>query len=416
MHQSERQALYNLKNNKEIVNKKSDKSNTAVIMDRDNYLAEGLRQLNSKHYVEVDQPNLLDLQNIIKNKVDKMREKESLDDETFRYLSEFSKTPKCGKLYLLPKIHKIKGETLDALKNGLCSLRKLPPGRPIISQCSSSTYRIGAYCDYFLIPIVKKQSTYIKDTTDFINKIESLTLPQNILLITYDVTSMYTNMEFSELLTAVEEAYRNNEKEMCNLPYPDTNDLVFLIKTVLQNNFFEFNGKYYKQIIGCAMGSTVSPEVSDIRMYQITQHIMHNFQHVDKVIFHGRYRDDGFIIFNGSESEALQFFEIGNSCHKHLKFTYEISHNSADFLDTTVYKGKSFNEYNKLDIKSFIKPTNNFQYLLRGSAHSQSVFRGFIKGECTRHLRNTNDPETLTNVLEDFKKTFVGEKLCSLRN
>lgn len=99
-------------------------------------------------------------------------------------------------------------------------------------------------------------------------------------------------------------------KHDLSLPYPDASDLVFLIKTALENNYFEFNGKYYKQIIGWAMGSTVSPEVSDIRMYQITQFIMREFEHSDKVIFHGRYRFDGFMIFNGSEQEILQFLEI----------------------------------------------------------------------------------------------------------
>ena len=117
---------------------------------------------------------------------------------------------------------------------------------------------------------------------------------------------MYTNMEFTELISAVDEAYKTSIKNDLSLPYPDASDLVFLIKTVLENNYFEFNGKYYKQIIGCAMGSTVSSEVSDIRMYQITQFIMTEFEHSDKVLFHGRYRDDGFMIFNGSEQEILQ--------------------------------------------------------------------------------------------------------------
>ena len=403
----EREALLSLKNKHQIVIKKADKSNTVVIMDRENYIREGLRQLNSKHYVEVSQPNIFDIQRIIKERVSAMHSKGTLDDETYRFLNNQTTTPKCGQLYLLPKIHKIKGTILSALTDGICNLRELPPGRPIISQCSAPTYKIGAYCDYFLVPIVQNQLTYIKDTTDFINKIESLCLPQNIILVTYDVTSMYTNMEFPELLSAVEEAYKTSIKPDKDLPYPDVSDLVFLIKTILENNYFEFNGKYYKQIIGCAMGCTVSPELSDIRMYQITQFIMTEFQHATKVLFHGRYRDDGFLIFNGSEKEILQFFEIGNRCHKHLKFTFEISCESANFLDTTVFKGKLFQDSQKLDIKSFIKPTNNFQYLHRESAHSQSVFKGFIKGECTRHLRNTNNQDNLISILQDFKENLL---------
>ena len=404
---NEREALVSLKNNQQIVIKKADKSNTVVIMDREKYILEGSRQLNTKHYIEVDRSNLLEIQNNIENKVKEMYINNTLDKETFRYLKESKLQLQSGQLYLLPKIHKIKGTIMSALRNDLCSLKDLPPGRPIISQCNSPTYRIGAYCDHFLVPIIKKQLTYIKDTTDFIKKIESLHLPPNILLVTYDVTSMYTNMEFHELLLAVKDAYINSDKPEINMPYPDTSDLVDLIKIVLENNYFEFNGKCYKQIIGCAMGSTVSPEVSDIRMYQITQQIMTQFKHANKVIFHGRYRDDGFLIFNGSDLEIQDFFQIGNSCHAHLKFTFEISHTSANFLDTTVYKGRKFREQNKLDIRSYIKPTNDFLYLHRDSAHSNSVFKGFIKGECIRHLRNTNNKTELTGILFDFKNHLI---------
>ncbi|XP_061192282.1 uncharacterized protein LOC133200513 [Saccostrea echinata] len=90
---------------------------------------------------------------------------------------------------------------------------------------------------------LQKQSTYIKDTTDFINKIETFKLPDDVLLITYDVTSMYTNMEFDELLSAVNEAYQSANKPQREIPYPNAEDLIFLLKCVLENNYFEFNGK-----------------------------------------------------------------------------------------------------------------------------------------------------------------------------
>lgn len=117
----------------------------------------------------------------------------------------------------------------------------------------------------------------------------------------------------------------------------------------------------------------------------------------------GRYRDDGFILFNGSPDEIKEFFDIGNSCHKYLRFTYELSHTSVNFLDTTIYKGIRFSDSQRLDIRSYIKPTNSFQYLHRQSAHSSSVFKGLIKGECTRHLRNTSDQAVLLNIFKDFK-------------
>ena len=46
----ERQALNNMRKSKDIVIKKADKSNTVVIIDTEEYIAEGIRQLSTDHY------------------------------------------------------------------------------------------------------------------------------------------------------------------------------------------------------------------------------------------------------------------------------------------------------------------------------------------------------------------------------
>ena len=399
----EREAFVSLNNNLGIVIKKADKSNTVVVMDRDQYISEGMRQLNSAYYVEVEKPDLEALHQSIQSKVFEMYQNKTLDKETYRFLSTHQNVKlKSGSLYLLPKIHKINEQVLDALLKGLCSLRKIPPGRPIISQCGTPTENIGHYCDHFLVPIVQKQNSHIKDTSDFIQKIESLIVPEKVILVTYDVTSMYTNMEFDELLHSVEKAYLADNSNL-ELPRPCSSDLIFFLRCILENIFFEFNGRYYKQIIGAAMGARPSPEITDIRMKDITDEAISKFKHADKIIYHGRFRDDGFILFNGSPEEIKDFFDIGNSCHKYLRFTYEISHTNVNFLDTTVYKGTRFSANKRLDIRSYIKPTNSFQYLHRLSAHSPSVFKGLIKGECIRHLRNTSNQGVLHTILNDFQ-------------
>lgn len=99
----------------------------------------------------------------------------------------------------------------------------------------------------------------------------------------------------------------------------------------------------------------------------------------------------------------MEFFDISNSCHKHLKFTFEIAHNSVTFLDMLVFKGQRFLAQNKFDLKSYIKLTNDFQYLHRDSAHNPAVLKAFIKGECIRHARSTKDPRELEEILGNFK-------------
>ena len=170
---------------------------------------------------------------------------------------------------------------------------------------------------------------------------------------------------------------------------------------------FSHNGQYFRQTIGAAMGAVPSPEICDIRMYELTKSIISQYKHNQKILFHGRYRDDGFLIFNGNRSEAEEFFHIGNSIHPLLKFTYSISDTSMPFLDTETYKGNRFKNHGILDIKTYIKPTNTFQYLQRSSAHNDAVFTGFIKGECIRHARNTSNKDVLHTELCSFKSQLT---------
>ena len=77
------------------------------------------------------------------------------------------------------------------------------------------------------------------------------------------------------------------------------------------------------------------------------------------------------------------------------------------FLDTQAYKCNILQKSGTLDIKSFIKPTNTFQYLHRTSAHSKSVFKWFIKGECIIHTHNTSNRQILIKQLQDFETDLI---------
>ena len=120
-----------------------------------------------------------------------------------------------------------------------------------------------------------------------------------------------------------------------------------------------------------------------------------------------KYRDDGVILYASSKEDIHDLFHIANNSHELIKFTYEISKDSITFLDTTLYKGPRFEQHGILDIKTYIKPTENYQYLKRNSSHASSVFKGFLMGECTRHIRNTNNPRDREIVFNSFKQNLI---------
>lgn len=59
------------------------------------------------------------------------------------------------------------------------------------------------------------------------------------------------------------------------------------------------------------MGARSSPEITDIRMKDIADDVISTFQHADKLFYHGRYRNDGFIVLNGSPDEIKEFLTYG---------------------------------------------------------------------------------------------------------
>ena len=405
---NERAALTSLRNESSIIIKKADKSTTVVVQNRVNYMAEGLRQLNDgMHYAKVHKDRTQEIHGLVNMVVSEMHINANIDSITHRYLSK-TLTFRPGRLYLLSKIHKIsvsdigKYKGREALQRGM-----IVPGRPIISQCSSPTMPIGHFVDHFLVPLVQKQHTYVRDTKDFINKIESLHLDSDTWLVTYDVTSMYTNMTATELVESAAKALTKLKQNDVEISIPDTDYLIKLLKILLENNEFEFNGHLYKQILGASMGAVPSPEACDLRLFEILENIIKKYSHKNKIVAHFRYRDDGFMVIDATKSEILELFELANLEHRYLKFTFNIHMNEAVFLDTKVHKGQRFKQSGVLDFETFIKPTETFMYLHRKSAHPNATFKGFVKGEIIRHMRNTSDPHKTEQLISQFKRRLI---------
>ena len=73
------------------------------------------------------------------------------------------------------------------------------PGRPIISSNGHPTECISEFVDYHLKPLGQTLPSYIKDTTHFLLQLHNLgLLPENAILVTLDVSSLYTNIPHKE--------------------------------------------------------------------------------------------------------------------------------------------------------------------------------------------------------------------------
>ncbi|PJE77741.1 hypothetical protein CI610_03331 [invertebrate metagenome] len=320
---AEKKAITSLKNDQSIVIKKADKGSATVILDRADYIWEVERQLNNpKHYRQLDSPIYPKTSAELSNIIHRLGRSKHLTPKQVTYLNP-KENPKPRHVYILPKIHKAPGQWSDPYK--------IPPGRPIISDVESESYRIAEYIDHFLAPLSMKHPAYLKDTNDFINKIKNLTIPKDSLLVSLDVDSMYTNIDNRDGLRAVGKIFQNN-------PDPDRPDLEILemLQSGLERNDFEFNGKWYLQISGTAMGKKFAPSYANIFMADFEKEALAKC--TKQPLVYVRFLDDIFIIWTHSRSDFDDFFDTLNNHHPCIKLKATISNDSIDFLDR-LFKG-----------------------------------------------------------------------------
>ena len=87
------------------------------------------------------------------------------------------------------------------------------PWQPVVSSIDCHTSELSKFVDHYLQPHTKALTSYVKDTTDFTNKLEYVkdTSKGSILvsnLVTLDVTALYTNTLNHKDIEAVKETIK----------------------------------------------------------------------------------------------------------------------------------------------------------------------------------------------------------------
>ena len=77
----------------------------------------------------------------------------------------------------------------------------------MVNSINCHTSEISRFVDHHLQPLVREIPSYIKDTNDFINKIDNFAVPPNSFLVTMDVKSLYTSIPNNKGIASVKKKY-----------------------------------------------------------------------------------------------------------------------------------------------------------------------------------------------------------------
>ncbi|XP_061170396.1 uncharacterized protein LOC133179719 [Saccostrea echinata] len=368
-------------------------------MDREHYKEMSLSQLQDNQFYKKleqnqDRQSMLKITNLTK------KFQSNLTKNEIEYLTNFE--VKTSHFYGLPKIHKCK-EIQKNVKKCNSTYIKLPrPNdlklRPIIAGPASSTQRLSNLLDIILKPLCTKVTSYVRDDMDFLNYIPQ-TVPRDTLLVSFDVTSLYTNITHDLGIEAIK-YWLDKYPEEIDDRFP-ANFILEGLRIVLENNNFLFDDENYLQIKGTAMGTKVAPTYACLvmgfleeKLYTIlpetfdldfTQYIKENWK---------RYLDDRFIFWTRSEEDLRKFHSVINELHDSINFTNDMNRDSLPFLDILIIKnGEDISTDLFLPSVTY-KKEHSIQY---GQTYLCHCDRAYSTLEKTPRIKTTPEATKLSN-------------------
>ena len=406
--------LSKLQKERKIVIKQCDKGAGIIILNYDDYIKSCNEHLEMtknvgdqvvNYYQRVEESEFIRSKERIKEVLEEARDNDIIDKDEFEALNPRDKLP--SKFYSTYKVHKKHdpGET--------------PPVRPIISASGSSMENIGKYVQHHINEFGSVHSTYLKDTPDFLRTINEVNekeeLENDTILVTMDVAALFTNIPNEEGMEAVREVFEEKQETKFHKEF-----VLRLLEILLHNNYFEFNGEMFKQIIGAAMGSQPIPNYANIFMAKkIDRKIISIFEkyateeHISLKLFK-RFLDDLFFIFKGSSKALHKILDEINEIHPNIKLT--MNHTSIDedescdcpIKETIPFLDVSMSIKNgKIETDLYRKPTDRNQYLLPSSCHPNDCIRNIPFSLALRIVKICSNVENRNKRCEELKQMLM---------
>ena len=414
--------LIELQKNRVITIKPADKGAGIVILEFDDYIKSCYDHLGDtqkqpddtleSYYEEIDDTFLEKAKDTITKLVQEGYVNSYLSKEEYEALDPNDKG--VGRFYQIFKVHKPHPPGA------------IPPGRPIVSGNGSISENISKYVNHHIKHFVEKIPAYLEDTPHFLRVLEQeneIGPPlENVILVTIDVSSLYTNIPLFEGIEEVRNVLQDRE----DISVP-TEFICRMLEQVLTANIFEFDQKLFLQKIGTAMGTVCAPPFANIFMNKIDillRELARNIvkDNEDPIRLYKRFLDDIFMVWTGSVEDLQTFLKGINNLHPTIKFTAEFTSpyfcemegphdcfchqtQSVPFLDTSVSVKQG-----KFSTDLYKKPTDRCQYLLPSSCHPSHIVKNIPYNLAYRILRICSEKENLTKRLSELKTLLISRE------
>ncbi|XP_035706971.1 uncharacterized protein LOC110848809 [Folsomia candida] len=240
----------------------------------------------------------------------------------------------------------------------------------------------------------------ILDTRHFLLLLNNLTLPKNrnLVLLTYDIESMYTNLDVNLCKKHCLNKYLKF-KGTSSVPYKFSSyQFQKLMSLCLDYNFNKFKNLYFKQTKGIAMGNAASVSVANITAECELSPLFDNCEYI---FFHARFVDDGFMIIDSTDIIYFNVWCMNIFSHSNLKFTLNHSTTDICFLDVNVSLSN-----NKLSTTLYKKPMSRPLYAHYLSNLPKQLLNSLPYSQGLRIIKICSEIEDRETEIEIMLNTF----------
>ena len=166
--------------------------------------------------------------------------------------------------------------------------------------------------------------SHLNDSLDLKKKLEDLVVNDDHVLLSLDVSSLFTNVPCDLVLKSLDrrcQLIRN----ICRIPF---DGIINCTKFLFENTYFTFNNNIYLQIFGTPMGSPISPQFADVVMDDLENNCRRILKdkHNCSSLFDYRFVDD---TIQCVQKKFIDFvLNIFNSQDNNLQITFKVQQNN----------------------------------------------------------------------------------------
>jgi hypothetical protein len=236
------------------------------------------------------------------------------------------------------------------------------PIRPIINWKNAPAYEIAKKLSKALHNYLNLPYTYnVCNSNHLMTEIKTIELNNDTRICSFDIENMYAHIPRKDIINIISNILDNNAEIQSNI----RKEITHILKTVMEQNYFQFDQKYYKHMEGLAMGSPTSAILAETFVQHMEHKYIYPILKTQQIIAYYQYVDDILIIYNKKETNIEKTLNDFNNIQPSIKFTIEKEkHIKIIYLDITIHRRN-----NQFEFSIYRKPTQTDIIIPNSSCH-----------------------------------------------